>query len=1437
MAITVLEDSSNEYEKIIHLSDLHIRTGDPDRARYKEYSVVFLNLIETLKRNDLSKALILITGDLFHHKGKIEPAGIKLANQLFTQLLDIAPVLVICGNHDYRQDDPDIPDMIDTLLELYHTRLSSKKFPLYYLNKTGHYSINNIGFGLVDIRDALKSYNTCGRYENLPPFPSNETISHIQYQIALFHGSVAPKEVYERFKSFNGYPLEWFGNYPYILLGDIHRHQIHHTSTKTWGYPGSLIQQDFGEKMMDHGFLIWDLKTNNVEFQQVYNPYGLCTMKHHNDKWYIHSHKKEWYELEDILIHPMFPKTPMIRLINKESINDCMDLFNKHGIKPEKVQRWLMDTDPTVEDSLSLSLNPDTTSITYLEELNTPNKWIDYLKYISKNDYSTFILNPESLKLPTDCGTIKKYTERNDKIQKVIDEYNEHRIENIKQAYRVELVNLSWNYLMCYGENNFFDFSQLKDQIALLNGKNAMGKSSFLDIVCIALYGEATKMRHLVSGKKYTDKIIHDHRPSQKTAPGVKLMLRIQDELYEISRTFGTQSAKYKEHSIMQKDVTVSKIDDSSSSSSSPSLYQKSIIAEGNTSVERWIEAHIGSMESVLMSTMICQMDLNNFFHMKQEEQKTILDTALHLENVSLFGKILKESLLAHNDIQSQIKSSLEMLVSMKTPQSQSVDNEMTNDQTTYSMEDIEKQYLSEKKQFEKLLKQKEMWLTKIQHSNWKNIEIPDTIEEDYRVSKDDYDYKFKSDRYDVLESQLETSIRLEEKINQYVEQLEVYKSVSIYKDSDKHYDKWLKKKEKFIQAKPKCDVSEEWIQQTRNNYEEWVIKNNENNYPGITVLNKEKEDLFKDVPSKPLNAPRPKKLLEDYYLSYDSMEYDSILNEYSQHIKIKREPQSTLDQYNEWCNKYSKWKKSYPIIDVWTDKIKDETLKKLQQTNEKIQQNKKRSEELDQYKKDLEGIDKDMEMLKDLNFNPKCKSCQINPFNLKKQQLEERQTSLQEYCQKMTEYIDKIKPVNSLVALEEKKLNYEIQLQQYKEYLFEKEYYEKENTYWVECHQQIQQFNEWTIQYNQLKEKLKELEDKKLHYDWKKYEEWQHSYETFSKTYEKVQAYESEKEYWDKTMNELNTHEELIELYKVWKSEECIVEEKLEQFKKSIEKQQLQTDYQSILTEFNKVKDNLDELKELKKIKDSFKAYESMYAIYKVNELTLQLDPQKDKTDKLYETYLKNKQQEEINDSHNKQIKFYQEICDKITIRIESIKDLEINFMGDKTNTDGYKEWIYKNKVIPLLNKEMNMFLSLFEEFRFKMIYEKKQFLYMLEDRGNEPTLDKASGYQNFIISLAFRLALTRIGAIGQQLKHLFIDEGFTACDSSNIEKVPMLLKSILEYGKYHSILIMSHMDSVRECTNKMIHIERKDPFSYIRYGQEYPKIMDQLKIKKAKA
>jgi hypothetical protein len=368
------------------------------------------------------------------------------------------------------------------------------------------------------------------------------------------------------------------------------------------------------------------------------------------------------------------------------------------------------------------------TVATYLEELNTPDKWMDYLNHLTQKDYSLYIRQPENLKLPQACDFLKKYHERNDKVQKVIDEYMAHQIGTIHHAHRVELVNMSWDYLMCYGENNHFDFTKIKDQIALLNGKNAMGKSSFLDILCIGLYGTPTKMRSMVTAKKYTDKIIHDHRPSHKVAPSVSILLKIKDTYYEIYRVFGSQSGKDKEHMIMQKEVSISKIH--------TDLTSKELICEGNTTVEAWIEKHIGSMDSVLMSTMICQMDLNNFFHMKQEDQKTILDTALHLENVALFGKILRESLLAHQDLMNQLKTAMETVTSMST----SIKEE--------DMLQIQQAYIEAKEHYEKHHQVKEYWLTKVKTKNWQTVSIPEEIEQHYRQAKDQYDFEFHEEEY-----------------------------------------------------------------------------------------------------------------------------------------------------------------------------------------------------------------------------------------------------------------------------------------------------------------------------------------------------------------------------------------------------------------------------------------------------------------------------------------------------------------------------------------------------------------------------------------------------------------------------------------------------------------------------------------------------------------
>jgi len=1376
------DNPDKKFNKIIHLSDIHIRTGDPEKARYKDYLQVFNDLIEQFSNVDLTDALFVITGDTFHHKGKIEPCGIKLTNFLFKKLLELAPVIIICGNHDYRQDDPEIPDMIETLLDLYQ-----KKYALYYLNKTGSYVFNNIGFGVVDIRDALKSYNTSGKKDLLIEFPKSELLKDVDYKIALFHGWVQDKPNDK--DCFQCYPLSWIGDYPYVLLGDIHRHQVHFTEQTIYGYPGSLIQQDFGETVMEHGYITWHLSSKKVEFQKVYNPNGYCTLKKHNGDWYVHASKKEWYLLTDICKNEFFPKTPSIRMKHTEN-EDITNMLESINIKPSKIMKTVLDITET-EDIVVREI-----VTTHLEELNTPQKWIDYLQYHTNTDYSYYILTPEHLKLPKTCESLKKYKERNDKIQKTLDEYNEKRtgLESNK-GERVELVNMQWNYLMCYGENNHMDFTNLKNKIALLNGKNAMGKSSFLDILCIGLFGEPTKMRHMITGKKYTDKIIHDHRPSYKTAPSVYILLKIKGELFEIYRTFGTQVGLNKEHMISQKEANVSKLKDN----------YKQIICEGNTLVEKWIESHIGTMESVLMSTMICQMDLNNFFHLKQDDQKIILDTALHLENVSLYGKILKESLLAHQDLQTQIKTAMETVSLMMK-------------QVNYNLTDVKNKYLLSKKTYEKQLKFKEDLLTKVPNSDWNQYSIPDDIVEKYRKIKDLYEYHYNDSEYKQLESKGDEMIRLEEKMLNYKSKMELYSDIEIEKDAEIKLQKWQTKKEKFMIKKPKCTITDEWVEQTENEYQKWVGKQkkewieDENKDEKTITLKLKIETLWNEAISKPLtqktnnNADYKRIDIREFYVM--KQQYDAM---------TKKQKPLPKEGYQEWEKRWKTWYAKNKVFMDWKDDI--ELNRKINTLEEKIRQVKEKEEELDDIRKEIKHLEKEMDFYKELSFNPKCNECKKNPFNKKKYDTESQYTELKPYSEKLIDYIDKFKKHSEKNQYEEKLIKYKQQYDDYNKYKVEKDYYELENKKWKTIIKEWEEYEKW-------KKEFTSLQYKYQYYEWFFYEKWENEYTIALEEKRKWDEFYKDYLSWENSMGQIEEQKKQLEMLKVWESEAVVVEDRINKYIKSIEKQDFECEFKELKSQYENSKKDVENWKKLKNIKENYETTSSYYAIYKLKEYEPVLLQSQENVEESYRNYLHFKKEEEEQKSYQETYDNYKTVENELNDRYQQIKDLDVYFMGDKSHTDGYKEWIYKQKVIPLLNQEMNNFLSLFEDFRFKMLYDKRQFIYLLEDRGNEPTLDKASGYQNFIISLAFRLALTRIGAIGQQFKHLFIDEGFTACDTNNIEKVPILLKSIMDYGEYHSIILMSHLDSVRECSEVSIQIKRTDPYSYIQYGDPYPKI-----------
>ena len=70
------------------------------------------------------------------------------------------------------------------------------------------------------------------------------------------------------------------------IEGDIHKYQ-HMNVSRTISYAGSLIQQNHGERIENHGFVIRCLSSGNMKFVEVPNNWGFYTFHIKNNKLII----------------------------------------------------------------------------------------------------------------------------------------------------------------------------------------------------------------------------------------------------------------------------------------------------------------------------------------------------------------------------------------------------------------------------------------------------------------------------------------------------------------------------------------------------------------------------------------------------------------------------------------------------------------------------------------------------------------------------------------------------------------------------------------------------------------------------------------------------------------------------------------------------------------------------------------------------------------------------------------------------------------------------------------------------------------------------------------------------------------------------------------------------------------------------------------------
>jgi Calcineurin-like phosphoesterase/AAA domain len=621
---------------VIHIADLHIRSGDRSQSRYDEYSAVFDAFTSTVAAlPELDATILVMAGDVFHHKLQLHSHGIHLALTLFSRLSALLPVFVICGNHDYKQETPDEPDLIESLLSVGLTNVT-------YLKDTGTFVFRNVGFGLVSIKDVLERGNTSGIREQVPPFPSASSFGPlVNMRLALFHGQVTNK-------------MEWFGRgWDGILLGDLHSRQISSVDNIPWGYPGSLLQQDFGETIRSHGFLRWSTSTTtgfqglSVTAHDVVNGVGRVTLKRSDDGLHVSLGQSTWVNLARIANEPWFPKTVHLRILSS-GIDDVLNVnateqLDAHGIRVASlVNHRHSHSEHRGNFSLGMDESLPCMQMVDLASFNSPQRWIEYVREkvpaerLQEPEWEKWFVNHETL-LPPDWDELKpdkSLKSKVDKVGKCIADFNALvECPHAKQPFFID--HLEWSHILCFGADNHLDFHALGHSIASISAGNGCGKTSVLECICISLFGTGFPSR---TSRVCTASIICSEKPQQAKA-FTSVCFSVGAKHFNLQRVFCTQTGDATK--LKHKDVKLHEV-------LGKELHP---VRSGKIAVEKWVDEHIGTCDTFLLSSMLTQNGDNDFFDMGSVDQQVLFDGALHFRASSDFQDLLKEARDLHQKV------------------------------------------------------------------------------------------------------------------------------------------------------------------------------------------------------------------------------------------------------------------------------------------------------------------------------------------------------------------------------------------------------------------------------------------------------------------------------------------------------------------------------------------------------------------------------------------------------------------------------------------------------------------------------------------------------------------------------------------------------------------------------------------------------------------
>lgn len=1589
-----LYTKDTKVRRIFHLSDLHIRTGSHDQARFDEYNKVIQRLLTTISKllsrphSDNEICLCVITGDIFHHKLKVEPSGIDLFFKLVEGLSHLLPTIIIRGNHDVKQEDSilqeqrhnDIgdhqslssPDLIQSLL-------AGGLYNVHYFNKTGFYIVGDTLFGLVDIVDALEKGASSGVSETLGPFPNPKDLIRCgvdnhdlscdyddipSKRIALFHGTIAQSTIP------NGYTLEWIcgpdlDRYDAVLLGDVHLQQVHgsghmsnnktidymsldasndaflgtpsksltSTSLSTqgtnngspiWGYAGSLVQQDFGEPLLGHGFLTWsfDERPEGVGIRvnrfHLRNDYGMINLSLSidatgNETWYLMNGKDTTYSLGECLAQVWFPcRKIRVKVRTRDHILDTKFLhylqrlesvFAHHNIVCDVIScnRTIDNHDDSnnpMTPPLSGNINEQEQSIV---SCNDCQNWIEYIKSTNYSPHdatwTTFFENNETLLLPIsddirlllDSNTLDKLQDRNTKIRKKYELYraNEDASTNPTglRSKEVVLQYLEWNWILCYGEGNKFDFQKNCDQkVILISANNACGKSSFLETICISIFGEGFPSRSGRETPTLSLSMINQHALTLKPIPAAftKMMLKLYiddcERIFRITREFhvtkdGKMNSKKAHIEERVSDDTWTKVQ------------------SGKVMVDKWVRSHVGTLEKFLASVMLTQSNDQDFFTLKTKSQKEILDDTFNIDNVSNYSDAFKEAYLGHSYFQDLLTTLLastrkdldklsdhgDSLEELKTCYS-SVQTTLVNvnrdlDQTEIAIDDINDELLS----MTHSVPTQYRWSSQSQDGASVGDAMANIDRELSEFAIPSPDTTHKDELYANVDLQTISRIFEEHGNHTFTEFQDTDKKITVDLELIKEKIDQLQKtqddlnctqvtygldaispsKLEDIQLLGYTDALSTLCTALDNCSNLSSLKTYEDFEAELKQIATKKHEL-KTMKSSLASLPLELRTNADddelqtaataLQTDMEQMETSEIdlRNRMVALESIKSQRVSELRE-EEGLSKRLIHKKPNTPTHTMVEIDEYRTTTRLSLDEDSIDDDNHILDLCRSYHEHADKISTLTESFKSHPFNDNCWACRNVPWRLDVHASKTTMTEIETEVQKRGKVIIEVDLIN-----------------QFDEYRKSRDLNE--------------QMVQWKATYDEINKKVSlwrdEIEDtdvtirsvsreleannkqqKQLSKTLLAIREYQSRCKHFMVTPTDVENPDFEKELCMKS-TQIRTIIRGMETLKgaIWKSQKEITKTLTRLWsdhkEKAIVHELHRNHYTSILRAVglqDTVEDISDEIVEgiAARIDKAmwWSRRNSLVAakgyLTRLQEKLQLTNDRKRLAQSRVELVERITKLDQVKDKWmdlRERVDLLEKDCDALAVRSKVICDLQLLMKN-------YKEWYYQYRMKPMLERETNRILSKMCEndklLRLRMSIHRRSSSTMGATMGVTTTMtndnrkefdiywtvedgiahwscpiEKVSGYQAFMLGLCFRIALSYVSTFSGHNTNikwgqLFIDEGFTSCDASNLEKIPYFIKQLLD--RYRTIILVSHLEQIKDAVDYNVQINRQ--------------------------